>query len=420
MRNRSRVYYLAVAGALTAVGALPAAVSAQGNPNQFGAQDRADAASQMIVVGVQQGISSLPPTSGQSITYEFNPELDTYVTSERLGPTSFRSPQTIGAGRASLRIATSYFELADTFAPIPYLVNDPPGTPIGVAALGLSANAHVTLVNFAGTYGITERWDVTMNVPVVVVDAHAAQTFTTSQPTGPPQEAPLSGPAVVDGNIPAALDALNQALQPGGGLFLRRESFNALGFDFNQGTHAGVGRISISAKGTLYAGKALQIAVMPEFFFPSPNEDQFAGSSTAAILPRVVGAYRVADPFRIHLDLGYDHDFDTVELRRFVWNVGASVPLTNVTVDFGVGGSRFNQGIQWTPAVAPFTDPAGNPGTIDALGDTRLGANFIDALGGIKVRLAEHTVLSGAVNVPLNNQGFRADAVGTIAVEQYF
>jgi len=48
------------------------------SPNPFGVQDRADAVSRLIVLGVQQGISSLPPTSGQPLAYKSAPQLDTY------------------------------------------------------------------------------------------------------------------------------------------------------------------------------------------------------------------------------------------------------------------------------------------------------------------------------------------------------
>jgi hypothetical protein len=41
-------------------------------------------------------------------------------------------------------------------------------------------------------------------------------------------------------------------------------------------------------------------------------------------------------------------------------------------------------------------------------------------LGGVKFKLADHWVVSGAVNVPINNQGFRPTAVGTGALEYYF
>ena len=50
-----------------------------------------EAARLMIVLGVQQGISSLPPTSGQSFTYEYNPQSDTYERGRQLGPISLRS-----------------------------------------------------------------------------------------------------------------------------------------------------------------------------------------------------------------------------------------------------------------------------------------------------------------------------------------
>jgi hypothetical protein len=43
----------------------------------------------------------------------------------------------------------------------------------------------------------------------------------------------------------------------------------------------------------------------------------------------------------------------------------------------------------------------------------------VDFLGGIKARITDQVVLSGAVTVPLNDQGFQPDALGTIALELY-
>ena len=401
---------------------LPAVLLAQ-SPDQFGGQDRADAAARMSVLGVQQAISSLPPTSGQSLTYEFNLAADTYIISERLGPTALRSPETIGASKFSVRVAGSYFELADTFAPIPYVVNNSSG-PIAVAKLWLRANAQVGLLNLAATYGFTERFDLSLNLPLVIVDANASQAYTAravfaSAPPPAIDKIPLSGVRVVDGNVQSALQGLDAALQPGGPLIFRRDTFTAIGFQFNDGTHAGVGRISVVAKGALYADRRVELTAAPEFFFPSPNQGEFAGPDSAAILPRVVGAFRVSDPLRLHADVGYDYDFNSDELRRFVWNTGASIALTGATFDVGVGGSKYDQGIKWTPTTAPWVG-AGTGGTIQALGNNRLGDNFVDALGGIKLRVADKTVLSGTVSVPLNNEGFRPAAIGTLVVEQYF
>ena len=194
-----------------------------------------------------------------------------------------------------------------------------------------------------------------------------------------------------------------------------------MGFDFNNGTHVGVGRISLGAKALLYADKILELAPMLEFYFPSPSQAEFAGSDSPAILPRLVAAFTLPRAAKLHVDAGYDYDFDHDELRRFVWNFGPSLPIGGwVTLDAGVGGSKFSQGVRWTPNSAPYNDFNGQPGTIQALGDTRLGSNFIDALCGIKFRLSDKSVISGAVNVPVNNEGFRAAAVGTVAAEFYF
>lgn len=394
----------------------------QGNPNQFGGQERANAASELIVLGVQQGISSLPPTSGQSFVYEFDPALANWVSSEQLGPTALRSPQTVGANKFSLRASGSYFELADTKQPIFYQVNNSAGTPLGVAKIGLQADAKVGLMNFGANYGITDRLEITLNVPVVIVNAQASQSYSalTAERNLPADQAQLAGVSIDPSKgVAEAEGLLNSELQSGKTLFVRRDSFNALGFDFNDGTHVGVGRISVGAKGVVYADKLWQVAFAPEFFCNSPNQDQFSGSNSPAILPRFIVAGKVAEQARMLVDAGYDYDFDHNELRRFVWNGGGSYAISGATFDAGVGGSTFNEGIKWTPTVAPFTNGA-QTGTIQALQSNRFGRTFVDFLGGVKVRVANKTVLSGSVNVPLNNEGFRAAAVGTVAVEQYF
>jgi len=406
---------------------VPMASPAQ-EANPFGVQDRANAAQRMIVLGVQQGISSLPPTQGQSFTFDFNSELGTYTTSERLGPTSFRSPQTVGKGKLSLRLAVSYFDLADTLLSTTYKVTgltypDPPGY---CTQFGLRADSRVGLINLAANYGISNRLEIDVNLPVVVSDTSASEIHF-ARPDAPT----LVQPVACGANV-----ALQRVETP----FQKVDLGAGKMVAFNEGTSVGVGRISIGAKAVLYSGKWLDLAFSPEFFFPSPSEDQFAGSASAAILPRVVAQAKFANPLRLHVDAGYDYDFDHDELRRFTWNAGASLPLAfsipialddkppaspefpvlHALVDFGLGGSKFNQGIQWTPDRASFVDEAGSPARIRALGSNRLGDNFVDFLGGIKIRVGDQSIVSGSVSVPVNDEGFRADAVGTLAVEYYF
>jgi len=391
---------------------------ARGASNQFGGQDRADAAQRMIVLGVQQAIGALPPVSGQAFSYEYDAATDTYTRSTRLGPTALRSTQTIGPGKLSLRVAASYFDLDSTFGPTLYGVapSDPSvAEPKGVTEFGLTARAKVGILNLAGSYGLTNRIEVTLNMPLVVVDAQAWQTVPVlaGQLHVPPSDVLLAG-----AETPAAL---HEKLRLGD-YVLRGETFSDWSFDFNDGTSVGVGRISIGGKGVLYADQRLRLAFAPEFFFPSPNEDEFAGSASAAILPRLIGQVSVAPWLKLLADAGYEYDFSEAELRQFVWSTGAAVPLRDwLTFDLGIGGSVFDTPLEWTPDVAHGAPDADFPATTaTVLGDNTLGDTFVDFLGGIKFRVAENTIISGAVDVPLNDQGFRPVAFGTVAVEQYF
>ena len=369
--------------------------------NNFGEQDRADAAKQMIVLAVQQGISSLPPTSSQSFSYEYDPQKDTYVRSLFLGPTVLRSPQTIGARHLSLRLAASYFELSDSFGPTNYLVNSPAAQGLQTK-FGLDASAQVGLLNLAAGYGVANRFEIDANLPLVLVRAKASEVFVTSP-----------NPNFPDIPIARLPDVLAANLHDGT-LAYRKRTFAQLGADFPDGTHTGVGRISIGGKALAYAGQRLRVALAPEFFCPSPSQDALAGSDSAAILPSVIAGLSVADWFRVYVDAGYDYDFTYDELRSFVWTAGTSIASAQASVDFGLGGSEFNQGIKWTPSTASFPS-----GTLSALDRNRLGTSFIDFLFGIKMRVAEKTVLSGAVNTAVNNEGFRAAAIGTLALEVY-
>ena len=404
-----------IAGSILVLAGIATAhsVRAQVSGDQFGVQSRANAANEMIVLAVQQGISSLPPTTGQTFTYEFNRELSTFVPSERMGPTSFRSPQTIGEGRFSLRGAFSYFEASQTFGPIDYKVTgkdfpDPPGY---CTRFGVDVSAAVGLFNFGVTYGITNRIEADFNLPVVVTDVSGKEIFYSDRPAFEEQVAVDKCSVFPGSSRPVSLPFQNVQLPQGS-------------VDFNHGTSAGVGRMSLGAKISLYENDRVQLAFAPEFFFPSPSQDAYAGSGTGAVLPRVIAQIVALPQWRFHVDAGYDYDYELAELRRFTWNTGTSWATAGehaFTVDLGVGGSQFDQGIEWSPQLASFSlGPGEQPGQIRALSSTRLGTTFVDFLGGIKVRVAEHVAVSGAVNVPLNSQGFRADAVGTFAAEYYF
>jgi hypothetical protein len=414
MRIRIGTGWTAVLGVTIAVASLLHAGSARAQSNAaFGVQQRANAAQQMILLGVSQGVSSLPPTSGQSFVYEYDDVLDTYKATGLLGPTAYRSPLTIGEGKMSLRVAGSYFELVNTQSPINYEV-------AGLAQplftkFGLKTNAKVGLFNVAYSYGPLEWLELSVNLPITIVDAKARSSFVTiaSAANEPIGDAPVAAAT--------SIEALDRNLS-NGDLIIREGTVNQLGANFNEGTSAGLGRVSLAGKALFFQSEYVNAAFSMEIFLPSPSEDEYAGPNSAAFLPRLISAFKLFDAAKAHVDVGYDHDTEFAQLRRFVWNTGLSYAIPGFTVDTGVGGSKFNEGIEWTPS--SFVQPPGQeidvPLQFSALGDNTLGTNYVDFLFGVKGQILENTVLSGAVNVPLNSDGIRPEAVGTVAVEMYF
>ena len=423
--------------------------SAGAQSTRFGAPARAAAAEDMIVLGVEQALASLPPTSGQAYTYEFDPTLATYVPSARLGPAAFRSPQTLGFQNLSFQLTTAYFELSDRFGPVDYAVDGPlakdalsnlhvtyPQVDVNgslLTRLGLQADAKVTLVNLAAAYGLAENLDMFINVPLVVTHAHASEVFLQNENFPGQIFAPAAAPPQEffnDTMIPCKGgqgDCLIDYNLSTGHYDYASQRFSKINppIDFADGTNFGVGRISFGEKWGFRPAERLQMALEPEFFAPSPNRNELAGADSAALQLRWLTSVTLANWSRLHFDLGYTHDFGQAELTRFSWTTGVSFPLLlewanqlPLTLDAGVSGSEFDRGITWTPAVATFRDDLGRTNTLTLRGgDNQLGTTLVDFLGGLKVQLAKQLILSGGVSVPLNGEGFRPAALGTLGLE---
>lgn len=373
------------------------------------AGEQAAAAQQMIVVAVQQAISSLPPSAGQAFSYSYDPEADTFVKTNRLGPTALRSTDPIRKGQFDVRFAASYFALDQSFEPIDYQITGLPEP--AFTRLGLDADADVTVLSLAASYGVTSRVEVRGSLPIVVTDARVRTRYLVAV-EDPELLGVAPSPQILDAWVCPMPDCL---------LAYQDASFASLGVAFpGEGTNAGVGRISLGAKALAYKGKWAEVGFESDLYFPSPNEEELAGSDTFSILPRALAAVPATPWLRFHVDAGYDYDFSEAVLRRFVWNAGFSASTERFGADLGVGGSEYDAAIEWTPDSAPLS---GLPGVaIEKLPgeDNRLGTSLIDVLIGLKARLSDTFVLSGAVVVPVDGGDFRPAAIGSLAIEAYF
>jgi hypothetical protein len=374
---------------------------------------QAEAARTMILLGVQQAYDSLPPASSQSFLYRFDFGSDVPVRSVRLGPTAFRSPELLGDGQLDLRFGVSYFEMSERFAPIFYQYRPAGGGDDQFyTQFGLDVSADVLLFNLSTNYGVTSWLEARLVLPLAVVDASGSQIFYVLDfdADAPPADALIAfapSPAIFDDAV-----ASGEAVR-------RQASFAALGLDSFGAGGSGIGRIQLGAKARLLRRERIKVAFDMELLLPSPDEDELAGPDSAAILPRIIAAADITDWLRAYADAGYEYDFDEAVLRRFTWSAGLSLPFSRATFDLGFGGSQFAEALEWTPDVAPVSDP---PGSLVKLAgeDNTLGTTAVDVLVGAKVKLQKRFVLSGTVSVPIDDREFRPAALGTVAAEIAF
>ena len=159
------------------------------------------------------------------------------------------------------------------------------------------------------------------------------------------------------------------------------------------------------------------------------NPDLAASEVDAALakLPSVTGSGASQPPgldndaVRLLADVGYVYDTEFSQLSRFVWDFGAAVSLSGVTLDAGFGGSVYDEPIAWTPACASTRNPrTGATIALNVLEDNELGTTYVAARTGARVRLGGSASLSGTVTVPFAEDTFSPDAVGTLALDVAF
>jgi hypothetical protein len=412
----------------------PRSALAQGRrPIGYGVTERfSDAhAKQLLVLGVQQAISDLPPSSGQTFSYEYDTVIDAWVRRSRLGPTSFFAPETIGRGTVDLRFATSYFELGQSFRPIDYQVTDDEGSRLGYTKAGMSVSATVGVFSVAATCGLLGDLDLSLTIPITIVDAHSSISFTTCQAETSDLCGTTPNPPVYDARFIAVVDraridapAFLRGEDPS--IFQRSGSASAFAegggrVPFEEGTQLGLGRVLIAAKRSFRGWSAFRAAVLAQVAVPSPSQDAYAGSDSTGLMVRAIAAADVAEDARVLADAGYEYDTRFDELSRFVWDLGASYAFARATVDLGVGGSVYAAPIAWTPGrTSTFVEQVGGSITLTALQDNEVGTTYVAVRTGARVRLTESATLSGTVTIPVDDDTFHADAVGTLALDVAF
>ena len=256
-------------------------------------------------------LASLPlGSSAGGFTYAFDPTLGTFVRSSRsFGPSFAERATTIGRGRVSvgfnfqhtrydqfegedLRDGSIKFYLrhqeccSTGGAPVPPffgVVEQPNGSRLSpffegdVIEAALSLRVSTDTFAMFGNYGLTDRWDVSVAVPIVRVDLEASVLATIQR-------------------LATSPNGLIHTFEQG--------NANATSRTFDRsGTATGLGDIVLRTKYRLFGQATRAVALAVDARLPTGNEEDLLGGSAQT---KVFGIFSGGnDRFGHHVNIGY-------------------------------------------------------------------------------------------------------------------
>lgn len=362
-------------------------------------------------------ISTVP-----GFTYRYNPQLSIFErSSASLGPVFVERPQTLGGGKFDLGLSYLFVDFdelngkdLDRLAFRSLAHNDccpagkvpSPDNPLfeedtaDLVFERFTLKSHV--VSFFATYGITDRWDVNILLPVVFTSlnlrARAVLNNTGSKITNPPD-----GVHFFDVS--------------------RRTTEQVRSTDDDK---TGVGDIQLRMKYHLFDANGFNMALGSSLRIPTGNEDDFQGIGDTTFTPSLALSQEYGR-FDMHVSTGIELNFDDSDRSRVRYAGGVTLQVierlaflvdvigsSNLTTDrIGVTVPQFVNATG-TSTATPTTLPT------FVRRNKKLSIDIVDLAVGFKANLYRSVVGFVDVFVPLNNDGLRADVIPAAGLEVSF
>lgn len=366
-------------------------------------------------IALASALASVPlPSPASGFTYSFDPGTGTFVRStQSFGPILTDRAETIGRGKLALGYNYQYFAFKElegiALRRLPAVfTHDDAQLGGGRADVVLTTNAiEATVGQFTGlvTYGVTDRLDVSMAVPLIrtnlsVLSQARIQRIGTTDP------------------------AVHFFRDQQGGFGNERRYFA-------EGSAAGLGDVVLRAKGTVTRQGQRGFAVGLEARMPTGDEEDLLGSGAWGLKPFAVFsfAYKRLSP---HLNVGYQWNGGSVLAGdprlaieedlpdRLLWAAGADLGVSerlSLVLDFL--GERVKDSPRLVRQDLRVSGPNGNF-VFDDIAFER--ASFVVASGaaGFKANVAANLLLNFNLLFHLNDHGLASRAAPLIGIEYEF
>ena len=322
-------------------------------------------------------------SSVSGFTFAFDPSLGTFLrTTESLGPLFAERAPTLGGGKLNLHFSYTFFTY-DTFAGnslshFPVTARHEPdviGFPdtreqfeFDTVHIDLDIKLRVQIFAFAATYGITDRLDVGIFLPITSVDmdvkSHARVVVSPSNTLFPNVHTFVGGPESPD--------------------------------DAAHGHAFGLGDVVLRAKYSLLKGDVIDISGAFLTTLATGNHQDFLGSGATTLRPFLVLSRTLFEVLTPHLNIGYEFNLDRGHQSAVQYALGFDVGTPTWTVAGDLLGSH---------------EPAG-----DGIGDHILNGSL-----GVKWNPWKQLLVFANAQVPFNrNSGLRSDLILTFGAEYSF
>jgi hypothetical protein len=277
-------------------------------------------------------------------------------------------------------------------------------------------NTFVSQMTAFATVGLSNRFDVSLAIPVLNVNL-GVRSAATIHRVAPPD--PVFGQShFFDANDPNG--SVNKTFS-------------------NSGHSTGIGDITMRFKGTLLTGEHAALALATDVRFPSGDENNFLGSGAYGVKPFLVGSFPIGK-ISPHFNIGYQINGSSVLAgdvltgakghlpNDLFYTLGADIGVSKrLTLAFDFLGQRVF-GATKVFLDSPYKSSVAEipaPGVTIQQNYQQIGIrtgsfNVVSGSAGFKAQVAGNLLLTANLLFQMNNDGLRAKAVPLVGLSYAF
>jgi hypothetical protein len=319
-------------------------------------------------------------SSAGGFTFSFDPGSGTFVRStESLGPLFAERAPTLGSGKFNLNFAFTFFrydefegDSLDNLQVVSRHQPDVLGSPtenedfeLDVILLSFDIDIRVQIWSFAVNYGITDRLEIGIFVPLVRVEMEVGSEAEIVE-----SDSNRTGPGIHQFGDESPRDSASDS---------------AFGF----------GDVILRAKYHLVDSPLIDASGAMLVKLATGDEDNFLGTGDTTIRPFFILS-RTFNTFTPHINLGYEFNINNSDRNSLEYAFGFDFGvLQRFTIIWDLLGSHELQG--------------------DGIGD-----HILNTAIGVKWNPFAQFVVTANIQLPLNDDGLRARVIPTFVVEHTF